>query len=439
MTMSATAHRGDSRAPSTRNRLIGIDIARFIAVLGMFNIHFGVPFVDGLAEVKAAQFSSGRSTALFTLLAGVSLALLSGRQEPPTGIALRQARWRIAVRAALLVVIGIVLAKATEATGFLLTVIIPFYGMYFLLSLPFVGLRPRGLLVAAGTAAVLGPQLSFVLRSWIERTPAAQGAVDAINSVDPGHLLADAGVLDLLLMDFYPAASYLALVLAGMAIGRMDLRSNRVRWGLGVAGLVVSTATYALSGWLVQLVGGVPDVLIEGTVPVEHPEFLLATISHSGSTFELLGSGGIAVVILAVCLLLADRAGRVLKPLATAGSMALTLYALHAIVMAWQIVVGGWTLSGAPEFLEELASMGPALPDEPDMPAFPQDGHRPEGVVAFVNTYMPELFLVFSVLFAVVWRRFFQRGPLEALVSNTVRRVTEPLFRATAEKADRSR
>ena len=153
MTMSATAHRGDSRAPSTRNRLIGIDIARFIAVLGMFNIHFGVPFVDGLAEVKAAQFSSGRSTALFTLLAGVSLALLSGRQEPPTGIALRQARWRIAVRAALLVVIGIVLAKATEATGFLLTVIIPFYGMYFLLSLPFVGLRSRGLLVAAGTAA----------------------------------------------------------------------------------------------------------------------------------------------------------------------------------------------------------------------------------------------------------------------------------------------
>src|SRR5690606_15066885 len=114
-----------------------------------------------------------------------------------TGIALRQARWRIAVRAALLVVIGIVLAKATEATGFLLTVIIPFYGMYFLLSLPFVGLRSRGLLVAAGTAAVLGPQLSFVLRSWIERTPAAQGAVDAINSVDPGHLLADAGVLDL--------------------------------------------------------------------------------------------------------------------------------------------------------------------------------------------------------------------------------------------------
>src|SRR5690606_33794189 len=68
-----------------------------------------------------------------------------------------------------------------------------------------------------------------------------------------------------------------------------------------------------------------------------------------------------------------------------------------------------------------------------------RDGHRPEGVVAFVNTYMPELFLVFSVLFAVVWRRFFQRGPLEALVSNTVRRVTEPLFRATAETADRCR
>ena len=40
------------------------------------------------------------------------------------------------MRAALLVVIGM-LAKATEATGSLIVIILP--GMYFLLSLPFVG------------------------------------------------------------------------------------------------------------------------------------------------------------------------------------------------------------------------------------------------------------------------------------------------------------
>ncbi len=100
-------------------------------------------------------------------------------------------------------------------------------------------------------------------------------------------------------------------------------------------------------------------------------------------------------------------------------------------MLSWQIVVGGWPLSGVPDFLAKLASMGPALPtDIPNMPAFPRDGHHPEGVVAFVNTYMPEVFLIFSIGFPLIWRRFFHRGPLEAAVSETVRWLTEHLARS---------
>ncbi|MEU6261966.1 heparan-alpha-glucosaminide N-acetyltransferase domain-containing protein [Saccharopolyspora shandongensis] len=417
------------RTERTR-RLVGIDIARFFAVFGMFCIHFGVPFAHGDVEVWIAQFSSGRSTALFTLLAGVSLAMMTGRSEPPIGEALRQARIKIAVRAALLLVVGIALAKATAATGFLLTVIIPFYGLYFLLAVPFIRLRARGLLIAAVVAAAVGPQLSFVLRTWIAGDTPMRAIVDAVNLVDPGHLIADAGVFKLLLLGFYPAASYLPLVLAGMAVGRLDLQSTKVRCWLAATGLAVTTVGYQVSSWLVETVGGLPQGQIEGTVPIEHPEWLVAAAAHSGTTFELLDSGGIALVFVAVCLELADRTGRALKPLAAAGSMALTLYAIHALVLAWQIVVGGWPLSGVPDTLAQLASMGPALPtDVPNMPAFPRDGHHPDGVVAFVNTYMPEVFLIFSIAFPLIWRRFFRRGPLEAAVSESVRRITDHLFR----------
>ncbi|MCI2416218.1 DUF1624 domain-containing protein [Saccharopolyspora sp. K220] len=409
-------------------RLVGIDIARFFAVFGMFCIHFGVPFAHGMPEVRVAQFASGRSTALFILLAGVSLAMLSGRSVPPTGAALRQVHVQIAARAGLLLVIGIALARATDATGFLLTVIIPFYGLYFLLAVPFIRLRARGLLIAAVVAAALGPQLSFLLRTWIASGTPLGTLVSSVNTVDPGHLIADVGLFDLLLLGFYPAASYLPLVLAGMAVGRLDLRSTRVRCWLGGTGLVLSVTGCQVSRWLVAAVGGLPPGPTEGTVPVEHPAWLLATTAHSGTTFELLDSGGIALVIVAVCLELADRTGRALKPLAAAGSMALTLYAVHALVLSWQIVVGGWPLSGVPDFLAKLASMGPALPaDLPNMPAFPRDGHQPEGIVAFVNTYMPELFLIFSISFAVAWRQFFRRGPLEATVSESVRWLTTNL------------
>ena len=401
---------------------MGVDVARFIAVFGMFCIHFGVPFAGGSPEVLVAQFFSGRSTALFTFLAGVSLALMTGRTTPPTGQALRDAKQRVAVRAVVLLVLGLALAKATEATGFLLTVIIPFYGLYFLLAVPFLRLRARGLIIAAAVSAAIGPQLSFVLRGWIAEDTPLSTLVSLVSSIDPGHLIAHEGLFDLLLLGFYPAASYLPLVLAGLAVGRLDLNSLRVRLRIGLLGLALSLVGYQVSFLLVE-VG--PPSPVEGTVPVGHPEWLLAANAHSGTTFELLGAGGIALLVLAICLELSDRTGRWLTPLAKAGSMALTLYAAHALALAWQIVTGGWPLSGVPENLAHLASMGPALPmDDPNLPWFPRDGHQPEGLVALVNTFMPEVFLVATFAFTYGWRRFFRRGPLEALVSDIVRWAT---------------
>ncbi|MFR9730252.1 heparan-alpha-glucosaminide N-acetyltransferase domain-containing protein [Saccharopolyspora sp. MS10] len=422
------AQRPDQHSsPKQGTRLLGVDLARFVAIFGMFVIHFGAPFCTGPVEIALAQASSGRSTALFTFLAGVSLAMLTGRGTPLTGSALRDARTRVAVRAVLLVLVGLALAKATEATGFLLTVIIPFYGLYFLLALPFLGMGPRGTGISAAALIVIGPQLSFLLRGMLAGDGPLAIAAGALNAVDPGRLVAGLGLLDLALVGFYPAMTYLALVLAGIGVGRLDLRSRRIRRQLGVGGVLLAAVAYASSGLLALLVGPLPDVLTEGTVPLEHPVLLLADRSHSGSSFELLGALGVAVAVLVLCLELADRFERPLLPLIKAGTMALTLYALHALVMAWQIVTGGWPMSGVPETLDELASMGQAASWVPDLPSFPADGHRPEGVVGLVNTYMAELFLVFSLVFATGWKRFFRRGPLEGAVSSAVSWCTDSL------------
>lgn len=419
--------------PSERtSRLVGVDVARFVALFGMLNIHFGVPFASGSVAAWFAQMSSGRATALFTFLAGVSMAMMSGRRTPLPGVALGRARVRIAVRAVLLLVLGIALAKATEATGFLLTVIIPFYGAYFLLSLPFLGMGALGLAVAALVVALVGPQLSFVLRTWIAEDTSLAAFVQSVNSIDLGHLIAELGVFDLLLTDFYPAASYMALVLAGLAVGRMDLRSKAVRLRMAVVGVLLALAVYNLSDLLLWMVGGKGRALAEGTVPVEHPEELLASTSHSGTTFELLGALGVALAVLAVCLELADRAGHWLTPAAKAGAMALSLYAVHALVMSWQIVVGGWPLSGVPDELAKLASMGAGAAAIPDLPAFPPDGRQPEGFVALVNTFMPEVFLIASLVFATSWLRFFRRGPLESVLTESVQWIVEQLPRLRA-------
>jgi uncharacterized protein len=73
---------------------------------------------------------------LFATLAGFSLMLIAGSLEPKTGLAGRQAKARIAIRAVMLVALGTALVLVYGDL-----VIIPFYGVYFLLALPLVRLR----------------------------------------------------------------------------------------------------------------------------------------------------------------------------------------------------------------------------------------------------------------------------------------------------------
>lgn len=53
---------------------------------------------------------------------------------------------------------------------------------------------------------------------------------------------------------------------------------------------------------------------------------------HSSTPIEALGSGGVAVAVIAACCLLPLVARRVLRPLAAVGSMALTAYAAHIVM-----------------------------------------------------------------------------------------------------------
>lgn len=423
-----TAHTGSNTARAGRaRRLVGIDVARCVAVLGMFNVHFGVPIFFGPLSGHVAHYSSGRSTALFTLLAGVSLAMLSGRTEPPRGADLQQARLRIAVRALLLIVVGLVLARVTAPTGFLLTVIIPFYGLYFLLCLPFVRLRARGLAIAAVCAAVIGPQLSFLLRGLLADTGPLAGVQAAFESVDPAHLFAGEGLFALLLTGFYPAAAYVPLVLAGMAVGRLDLRNTQVRIRLALVGLSAAVAAPVTATVLLTATNSAAPDDGWGSVPLDNPGGLLGTTPHSGTTLELLGAVGTGLVIVVVCLELADRLGSLLHPFAAAGSMALSLYTAHALVLAWQVVIGGWPMMRVPEDLAELARLGPELPKGPLVPGFPADASEPDGIVGFVNAWMSELFPIAALVLPVLWCLLFRRGPLEAAISEGVRAITARL------------
>src|SRR5699024_9990134 len=155
----------------------------------------------------------------------------------------------IAVRAVLLFVLGMALTQL----GAPMMVILSFYGLYFLLVLPVLKWRPVVLAALAALWAIAGPLLSFLVR--IPLQDAAGGGAIAFTDLTT---TADAGsaVLRLFLTGAYPVLTWMPFVLAGLAIGRLDLRSSQVRRWLGGTGVVLAGLGYGTSWIALYLLGG---------------------------------------------------------------------------------------------------------------------------------------------------------------------------------------
>lgn len=371
-----------SARPAASRRLHGLDLARALAVLAMFTVHLGAPFTPEPLEEAVRAASHGRSSALFALLAGVALAMMSGRALIPSGAPLAAARRRIAVRAGCLAAIGLALIWLDTPVA----VIIAHYGGFLLLALPFLGMAPRRLFAVAAVGALAGPQVSYLARSGLEGLAPDGWAHTALFST---------GAAPFLLTGMFPAVSFLPYVLAGMALGRLDLAEGRVRarmaaWGAGLAVAGYGGARVAL--WALASPGEAARVgahtYFHGAVPLEGPAWLLTSVPHSGTTFEVAGSAGVGMVAVAACLAAADRAPRVAAPLAAVGAMSLTVYVAHVLGI-WGVRAAGW-------------------------------GQAP---------LLAEVFAAAAVAGAWAWRRRFGKGPLERLVAAAARRGGDTLER----------
>ncbi|MEE2044925.1 heparan-alpha-glucosaminide N-acetyltransferase domain-containing protein, partial [Nocardiopsis tropica] len=221
--------------PSPKARIDGIDAARALAVFGMFVVHLGVASMGFLSPENYAWdlhgIVRGNSSALFALLAGVSLAFMTGRTVPAAGEPLRRAIARILTRAVLIGLLGAVL----DVMAVPIAIILTYYAGFFLLALPLVKLRPGALWAVAGALAAVGPFLSFALREAFFPPQLRSGSVPTLT--------------EFFLTGYYPAVTFMVFVVAGMAVGRLDLTATAVRVRLAVTGAALSVFAYG-GAWL---------------------------------------------------------------------------------------------------------------------------------------------------------------------------------------------
>lgn len=376
-----------------QRRLTGIDAARGIALLGMIATHT-LPLYNqetGYGTFTGMVFS-GRSSALFAVVAGVGLALLTGGSQPHEAKTLNRDRRGIAVRALIIALIGLALG-GLEST---IAIILFHYAVLFLLALPFVGMPLRRLAVWAGAWLLASPVLAYLLRGWLleNLSPAEiDGNITWDSFLTPATLAADVFVTG-----FYPVLQWLSYILLGLVIGRLVLTNLPVQVGLLAGGIFAAVASKFLSYYLLGSLGGfealeatesgrrwpLGRMLEVNLSPVEQTGswwWLALAGPHSNTSLDMLHAGGTAAAVLGACLLLTRARPNLLLPLSPAGAMTLTLYSLHV-----------WVMSVVDQQVPPL---------EP-MPVF------------WIQA-------TFYVVLAILFQRIEARGPLEFLTSGASR------------------
>jgi uncharacterized membrane protein YeiB len=236
-----------------------------------------------------------------------------------------------------------------------IAIILDTYGFLFLVAIPLLFAPPWVVALVAAASASLGPILVTTLT-------AATTGPDAAGT-NPWAYFALRW-----LEGTYPAPVWLAYIAVGILIARSGIRTRTVQLGIAAAGAASAIVVYSVAA------------------AVGHP-----VLAHTDTTWEVLASGGVAVAVIGLCTWLTEsttprvsqHVQSVLRPLSAAGSMPLTIYTVQVVAI--------WA------YLAAIRYDGPFL------------GWQNLGV--FFAIAVPLITL------ATLWRRRFEQGPLEWLVS----------------------
>lgn len=346
-----TVARGDQAAAS--GRIVAIDLARWIAIVGMMAAHLLVPVTSSslrgpdlqgrLADIVTGA-ANGNSSSLFAVLTGASLVLAtrSMLRRGQRAAALRSVLGRAIVVGA----VGVLLAAAMPPVY----VVLNFLAAAMVLAAPLLLLPSWAVAAIAAPILVGGSQLAIVVRDW--RFDTSGGALrDALE----GSPLA--AVADLLFTGQYPAVTWVPLLAVGIVVTRALLaasdrrRARALGLGMLAVGVVLVVVTVIVSQrvldafaepWAAErgLVDALPMLLDigSGTPPDGSWWWQATAVPHSGTIGSMLRGTGVALAVLGalvVALPPGSTLPRVLRPVGGAGSAPFTTYALHV----WALLV----------------------------------------------------------------------------------------------------
>jgi len=339
-------------------RLIGLDLARFIAFVGMVIVNFKIVMgAEGEGAGLLGLFTGsleGRAAATFVVLAGIGLGLAAMRTDHRSNVIVTLKR------AAFLLVIGLLNSLIFEAD------ILHYYAFYFLFGVFFLPLSTRALIWSVAVVNIIFIALIFVLDyntgwNWTDFTYSDFWTTSGF-------------IRNLFFNGWHPVFPWLSFLLFGMILARLNLAEKSVQTRMivfGAAGIVIAELLSLLL--IILLANGDADLTaLLGSEPIPPMPIYMAV------------GMSVATLVTGICLRISpllDKSG-LLKFITPAGRQTLTLYIAH-------IFIGMGTL-------EAMGMLG---------------GQSLQ--TAFIAALV---FSAISLLYSFAWSKYFKRGPAEALM-----------------------
>ena len=339
-------------------RLIGLDIARYLAFVGMVLVNFdivmshGVQSNEGFFNEFIGQLQ-GRASATFVVLAGIGLGLSSFKKESQTVNT-------IVKRSIFLLILGLLNMTIFEGD------ILHYYAFYFLFGVFLLPFGNRALILVIGILNLV----FFSMMLFIDY----ESGWNFEELTYSGFWTIDGFTRNLLFNGFHPVFPWLGFFLLGMLLSRVLLKKRQVQikmisWGL-IAIIFSEIMSFIISGYV---------------IPADSElQFLFMTDSMPPMPLYFLAASGSALLIIGLCLLVSEkfRESKIYSLIAPAGTQTLTLYVLHIIVGLG--------------FIDAIGFTGTQTSSQ-----------------AFVAAI---IFCILGTIFAFTWSKWFRRGIFESLM-----------------------
>ena len=347
-------------------RILGIDVARALAVIGMIIVNFKIVLGEnGQNWLKSfAHLFDGKAAATFVVLAGIGLALMTNSAvKNQNEEKLKIARKRIVRRAIFLFVVGLSYIWVWSAD------ILHFYGIYMLLTILFITKKPKQILIGAIILILIYPLLFLF---WNYETGWNFTILEYTDFWTIKGFLRN-----LFFNGFHPVVPWTAFMLVGLWFGRQDLNNGKFIKRTFLISASAFTLIQFISLTSIHMISKGSSKAIENLTPI------LGTDPMPPMPIYMLNGISIALVVISACILIAKRFEniKIIESLNKTGHLALTFYVAHVII-----------------------GMGVVEEIDPSK----------------LGNYSIEFSIIYSlifsllcILFAVIWLKYKKSGPLE--------------------------